>query len=1468
MATESERLAKELASMRAMATKYRLRAMGVDVPETPETYLEEEPPEIKEDVVIDEPDKPWYSKAWEGVGKAAKAVGDTVEEYMIDPWVGTLMSIGYALPGELKGEEEWRDRISEGGSPWDYLQRTADVVEEEYPWWTKEVIGATNPLFWVNPSGLAGQAARGLGGAAKLAHGAKMAQAARAAERSQRGALAAQSWIAKAENMAVKPFTYPVERVLKSPMYHRGKLRTHKVFGEYLARHPGLFTKDAQREIAGEVAHDIGGAINLMPVKGSGHEVIGQKLTSRTTENLAKKLRMVQGDAPEIVNSRFAKDFPDQLAALKRSLKEVSEYHTAHGANAAELDYLEVLAKNATDTDEFLHLFGRDARAANAVKTGLEREYHKTTTLGRANGLTDDIVAEAQGNKSAEFLQWKEEGWVSKAFKTKKPNPIFRGNQKLKSKLLYPVLLAARPGWLTYNAAYNHFMPFYYKGFGVFSHYNRRGFKLLEGFEVAPHLTGQRGFSGGLSREAADLGNPGVLRELADETDVWRGTTWWDKGGKRNPAKVVQTLSYKSEEFNHAVLFNTSVDDNFGVALRGNLDELVATGQISGAQAARAKGCRSMKEVEDLIGNWNKEEYLGQFFPKNDLYTDSRQLLDDLLERREVSLASPDEVERTVGILKERLAAHYDELSDQFVLNFGTDEEFFRVTSERVAAEVDEMIRGTGISGAGLQEIRNWETRHLAQQEALSLREKDLLKRVPSHDMTPAEKIVQDQIFEMRGKTAAGYRTSRLSLQKQFRDEIQSLKLSGSRRQAQYDAVTNKFMRKDKELFDKFEKAKNGWLDDFEAQLDKVHSGENVLYTQGIQSEEATEILRKMGMEKFDPALDVNWKELVASEMTAPHMQNIDACYTQWMRDAWQAAPDAPDANLLITAFTDAINEGQMLATMETNRVLFNYAHQSILDHALGHISPFPFFQNRHLLSMGMMAFERPRQFAFFAQVLNKWYQANSDKPESMRWSWETPIELGDGTKILFRPQSWMQPMHMPIMEVVALGNGDGDTQTVLDTVRLTKEFTGNFLYPQIEMIASTAAPQWTGTRYAALRDPFEVMKGMIPQYAMGVHAMGNFKSTAGFAIQNRKFMLNEQQLTSCHYAIQELVNNGEITLEQGHMAADNLNKGIADEWNTKAAQIALGGDRGFWVKMAQFHGLPLTAYTPGWAKSEMVRRQSQEGVPEGKRRLNLPNYFDDLKELMPGTALNYYTPPKELTRSDQNKWRKAVDYWHQRDMAMLSRQQRQIEIDAWYEEGQIDGKGWVSLRNENYRAWGAGMEDLDKRIPDALKGGEELREFYRQMGRQVFPTHPLRAYIEGYFEIELDEGYPPNYESLRTRREKYLRSIPVDAREYVRWYSQKNLTPTERVYKESVAVMTPYWSIERIVMEKRGLLKEWESVRGNPQFEYQMRQENRAYAEALKEVAKYRQWIKESDPAVAEAYASFWGLARPTFSS
>ena len=252
----------------------------------------------------------------------------------------------------------------------------------------------------------------------------------------------------------------------------------------------------------------------------------------------------------------------------------------------------------------------------------------------------------------------------------------------------------------------------------------------------------------------------------------------------------------------------------------------------------------------------------------------------------------------------------------------------------------------------------------------------------------------------------------------------------------------------------------------------------------------------------------------------------------------------------------------------------------------------------------------------------------------------------------------------------------------------------------------------------------------------------------------------------------------------------------------------------------------------------------------------------------MPGTALNYYTPPKELTRSDQNKWRKAVDYWHQRDMAMLSRQQRQIEIDAWYEEGQIDGRGWVNLRNENYRSWGLAMDDLDKRHPDALKGGEELREFYRQMGRQVLPTHPLRAYVEEYFKIEMDEGYPPDYESLRVRREKYLRSIPVDAAEYVRWYSQKNLTPTERVYKKSVATMTPYWSIERIVMEKRGLLAEWEQVRGNPQFEYQLQQTNKRYAEALKEVAKYRRWIKESDPAVAEAYASFWGLARPTFSS
>lgn len=1460
-------LKEQLAELRAQTLRYRLGALGIQVPETPETYYAEEPPEVKEDVVIDEPDKPWYSKAWEGIGKAAKAVGDTVEEYMVDPWVGTVMSIGYALPGTLKGEEEWRDRISEGGSPWDYLQRTADVVEEEYPWWTKEVIGATNPLFWVNPSGVIGHAAKGMGGAAKLAHGAKMAQGARAAERAQRATLSASAWVAKAENMAVKPITYPVSRVLKSPLYHRNQMKMHKAMSAWVARHPKWFTKQAQREMAGERVSDFADAYNLMPITGSGHEGAGAMLAERTTDSLAKKLKMVKDRSPAIMESRMARDFPDELASFQKHLDEIERYHMKFGSNAAEMNYFEVLARNSSNTDEMIYTLARDARAANAVETGLATEIHKTTRLGRANGVTDDAIVQAQANKSAEFNEWLDNGWITKGFKTKKPNPIFRGNQKVKSKLLYPAVLAARPGWLTYNAAYNHFMPFYYKGFGIMTGYQGRGLKLLQGFKGRPQWTGSHGF-GGLSPEARDLGDPAVLREMVEEEDVWKAGSWWDRGGKRNPAKIIQALSFKSERFNHAVIYNTSVDDNFCKALRGILDEEVAAGNITGAQAARLKGIRNGDDLQSVLGNWKRDEYLGQFFPKNELNVEARQMLDDLLERGEVSLATPDEVERTVRVLKEEMRKYYDELGDSYAINFGTDEESYLLISERVSAEVDEMIRGTGIDDAGLQEIRDWEAKHVAEQTALSAEERQLIKDIPQYDYPPEELKLLDKFFEVRGNAAAGYRTSHIAVSKQFRDEIQKLKLAGVKSQKEYDNVFKKFMRKDRELFERFKTTKHKYLDDLRKVRDRVHTGDKKLFEYGIKPDEASEILEKMGLSHLDPAKDVAWKEMVVREMSDPAMKNIDSAYAQWQRDAWQAAPDAPDIEVVNRIFGDALNEGQMLATMETNRTLFNYSHQSMLDFALGHVSPFPFFQNRHLLSMAMLAFERPRQFAFFAQVLNKWYQANSDKPESLRWSWETPLELNDGTKILFRPQSWLQPMHMPIMEVVALGNGEGDTQTVLDTVRLTKEFTGNFLYPQVELIASTAAPQWTGTRYAAIRDPFEVMKGMIPQYAMGVHAMGNFKSTTGFAIQNQQYMLNQQQLTACHYAIQELVNDGEITLEQGHMAADNLRKGIADEWNTKAAQIALGGDRGFWVKMAQFHGLPLTAYTPGWAKSEMVRRQSQEGVPEGKRRLNLPSYFDELKEVMPGTALNYYIPPKELTRSDQNTWRKAVDYWHQRDMAMLSRQQRQIEIDAWYEDGQIDGKSWVSLRNENYRAWGLSMDDLDKRHPDALKGGPELREFYRRIGREVLPTHPLRGYIEKYFEIEMDEGYPPDYESLRLRREQYLKSIPVDAADYVRWYAQKNLTPTERKYKESVAIMTPYWSIERIVMEKRGLLDEWKSVRGNPQFEYRMRMENTAYAEALKEVAKYRKWIRQSDPTVDAAYASFWGLAPSAFSS
>jgi len=467
----------------------------------------------------------------------------------------------------------------------------------------------------------------------------------------------------------------------------------------------------------------------------------------------------------------------------------------------------------------------------------------------------------------------------------------------------------------------------------------------------------------------------------------------------------------------------------------------------------------------------------------------------------------------------------------------------------------------------------------------------------------------------------------------------------------------------------------------------------------------------------------------------------------------------------------------------------------------------------------------------------------------------------------MFRPLAWLQPTNYAILQVLNMGTDPDENLGLSDMINTFSDFTGGFLYPHMEAAAgigleATGNDRWIGNRYGPLRTPEEALQSLLPQASLMSNLTGSSEGMAGLIIESDLpgFKLTPQQHQDAMYMLMEMVDAGDLSAEQGQRSAKMLMDGMADEWNKKAVSKALSRDLPF--TLAQYHGLPITAYTPGWERSVRIQNQLNEGVSEDMDRLYMPHFYSELEKTQPSMSLRKMIPPAALSPSLKTEWRQTTNYWHGVDMAQAERLAFQDQLDLALANGEIDGTQWVDLRKQAFQRYGGKIELLAGENPKANITADQSKIFQQRLGSQESPVHPYRAAVNGYFEIELKEGFPADYIGLAEQRQTYLSKLDAETAEYVKWYVTKNMTPSEVAYKEAVETMQPYWKIERTVMEKRGLTELYMSVRNDQAAENELRKTHPQYKAACAEVSKLRKLIRLAYPDIAAASEKYWGLS------
>lgn len=540
-------------------------------------------------------------------------------------------------------------------------------------------------------------------------------------------------------------------------------------------------------------------------------------------------------------------------------------------------------------------------------------------------------------------------------------------------------------------------------------------------------------------------------------------------------------------------------------------------------------------------------------------------------------------------------------------------------------------------------------------------------------------------------------------------------------------------------------------------------------------------------------------------------------------------------------------NEAMSYAYREAVRTMendyFNYSTRNNIDWLMSTLSPYPFWQSRFCVHFATRCLDNPKQMNAFILLVKKWSDSTKDLP-SFLMSSPISLSLPDGGEVRFSPYQFFFPLGYGISSIERYSDQANDA---VDAIAQIQDMVGGYLMPYWEIAASLVGNNLglpvTKSRGTGLaRQPVEVIKDIVPQLKLLREFMSVNSHTTKWAVDHG--LTTEGEQAQVVRTIGDALNSGELTNQvEAQEAIDSIYDGNPNALALKYWSKTLG--RKATSDIPRYAGLPLSY----WASDSKKTWAVQQILYPEEGDLLAPDAQKELLKQYPGLDIvRGNIVPAGLDVKQEKRWKAAREYYVLVDKAKESRDSQLTKLQQRFDNPEIGatvtGAEYRSQRTNILQQFYGSIDTASMRASElgAPITREQRDAFWKEVGRKVYPRHPLEDVVEEYYRIEAQDYEMPDgsmdWDSYFRDRKSYMDNLAP----WIKSWLEKYLTDPTRPdadYIKTQKIVEKYWNV------KSALLLKYPDVQYIVDNIEYWSKENPAMADIFKKQPIYRRYNK-----------------------
>lgn len=519
------------------------------------------------------------------------------------------------------------------------------------------------------------------------------------------------------------------------------------------------------------------------------------------------------------------------------------------------------------------------------------------------------------------------------------------------------------------------------------------------------------------------------------------------------------------------------------------------------------------------------------------------------------------------------------------------------------------------------------------------------------------------------------------------------------------------------------------------------------------------------------------------------------------MRSKFPEYLDASDVQKLHNeARAYAYREG--VRTMEND--YFNYSTRNTFDWLMSTISPYPFWQTRFVMHFATRCLDNPKQLNAMFILVKKWADSTKELPSFLMAS-PIGITMPDGGEIRFSPYQFFFPLGYGMTSIEKYSEQANDAS---DAISQIQDMVGGYLMPQYEislgLLDNFGIPISKTRGQGLARKPVEVIKDIVPQLKLLRGFMGALPQTTKWAVDHD--MTTEGERTQVIRAIGDALNAGEITDRVAAQSAvnsiyDGKPDALALKYFGKTLRTKLATD------LPRYMGVPVSV----WSEES---KRSWEGQKLLYPENTVPPSPDVKKKLLdkyPGLEIiRGNIVPAGLNKDQEKRWKAAREYYAVVDVASQSRDQALADLQKSFDNpsvgATVTGAEYRERRKNLLQQFFGSIQTAKVRADqfNAPITSDQRDAFWQEVGRKIYPTHPLNDIVQDFYAIDSQDYIAPDggmdWDAYFKARQDYMGSLSPSDRSWLESYLTDPSRP-DADYMKAQKVAQKYWNVRNALI-------------------------------------------------------------------